>query len=72
MVYFFQRSGDTRCFETRLQDDGPGYELVVSDGSDLYVERFEELDALIGREKELVRAWRTQGWRSLGPSEERA
>ena len=29
MIYFYRRAADTRTCETRLEPDGPGFELVV-------------------------------------------
>jgi hypothetical protein len=67
MIYFFRRAGDTRSCETRLQADGPGYELVVTDGSDSHVEQFEDVASLVAREYELRQVWRMFGWRTLDP-----
>jgi hypothetical protein len=46
----------------RLAADGPLYELVISDGADVEVERFDEISALLDREREIGETWRTQGW----------
>jgi len=70
MIYFFRRAGDTRSCETRLQPDGPGYELVVTEGPDSRVEQFEDVASLVAREYELRQVWRLFGWRTIGPTDE--
>jgi hypothetical protein len=63
MVWFYSRGNDTRTCETRLAVDGQGYELIVTDSEGVHVERFDELADLLGREHQLLAAWRAQGWR---------
>ena len=65
MIYFFRRERETRSCETRLELDGHGYELVVTDGPATRVERFEDVDTLVAREYELRQAWSAHGWRAL-------
>jgi len=66
MIYFFHR-GDTKlASETRLNPDGPGYQLVITENSKARIESFEELAKLLAREHELLLAWRAQGWREIG------
>jgi hypothetical protein len=72
VIYFFRRETDLRMCETRLQPDGPGYELVVTDGPCSYVERFMELSALLAREHALMLAWYAQGWRTPDTPRRRA
>lgn len=67
MIYFFRRGDHSRSCETRLREDGPGYELVVTTDGESHVESFAELPALLAREHELLQAWRAQGWREAGP-----
>jgi len=62
-VYFYRRGGDLRICETRLAEDGPGYELVVTVDATVHIERFAGLPDLLAREHELLQAWRAQGWR---------
>jgi len=66
VIHFFRRGNDRRMCETRLRQDGPGYELVVTDGAEERVETFVELAKLLAREHELLQAWRAQGWRDDG------
>ena len=63
VVWFFALGHERRACETRLALEGPGYELIVSDSSGSHVERFDELSKLLGREHEIIAAWRAQGWR---------
>jgi hypothetical protein len=70
MIYFYRRAGDTRICETRLEPDGPGFELVVIDGQQSRVERFDDVRALTSREHELRYAWLSNGWRTVGPDDE--
>ncbi len=64
VIYFFRRAGDTRSYETRLQLDGPGYELVVRDGGES-IEAFDDIKALVARQEELRRAWNAHGWKDV-------
>ena len=70
MIYFYRRAGDTRMCETRLEPDGPGFELVVVDGQDSRVEHFDDVRALVNREYELRHAWLLNGWRTIGPNDD--
>ena len=65
MLYFYRRAGDTRTCETRLEPDGPGYELIVVDGRELRVERFDDPRALASRQNELRHQWMLNGWRTI-------
>jgi len=67
MIYFYRRAGDTRICETRLDPDGPGFELVVVDGQDSRVERFDDATAMASREHELRHAWLLNGWHTTDP-----
>jgi len=69
MIYFYRRAGDTRTCETRLELDGPGFELIVMDGRDSRVERFDDAGALASREYELRHAWQLHGWRVVDDSD---
>jgi hypothetical protein len=69
MIYFYRRAGGTRKCETRLEPDGPGYELIVTDGRDSRVEHFDEVVALANRESELRYAWLLNGWRTIDNDE---
>lgn len=70
MIYFYRRAGDTRMCETRLESDGPGFELIVVEGRDSHVERFADVRALVTRECELRHAWLLGGWRTTEPDDE--
>ena len=70
MIYFYRRAADTRTCETRLEPDGPGFELVVIDGRESRVERFADVTALATREYELRHEWLLNGWRTIGPDDD--
>ena len=53
--------------ETRLNPDGPGYQLVVTRGPDTQLEPFDALPDLLSREHELLQEWRAQGWTEIAP-----
>jgi hypothetical protein len=63
MIHFFTRGSQTRSCELRLDGDGTGYELVVTEGSHERAERFHAMGRLLAREHELFAAWRALGWR---------
>ena len=67
MIYFFRRGDAALAVESRLNPEGPGYELVITEDSGTHTERFDDLPALLSREHQLLHAWRAQGWRELGP-----
>jgi hypothetical protein len=70
MIYFYQRARDMRSCETRLEHDGPGFELIIIDGRESWVERFDDVRALHTREYELRHAWQLNGWRTMGEDTE--
>jgi hypothetical protein len=70
MIYFYRREGGTRTCETRLEPDGPGYELIVTEGRHSRVEHFDDIGALVDRECELRYAWLLNGWRTVDPDDE--
>ena len=70
MIYFYRRAADTRTCETRLEPDGPGFELIVIDGRETRVERFTDVRELATRECELRHEWLLNGWRTIGPDED--
>jgi len=60
MVYF--RRGDAKLsLETRLNAAGPGYQLVIIENGRTRIESFAELQQLVAREHDLLRAWLAQG-----------
>jgi hypothetical protein len=65
MIYFYRRAGGTRICETRLDPEGPGFELRVIDGRDSHVECFDDARALADRECELRHEWCLNGWRTI-------
>jgi hypothetical protein len=71
VIYFFRRAGDTRSCESRLQPDGHGYELVVTDGEKSRVETFDDVEALVRRQNELRQVWYAHGWRAPGSFDRR-
>jgi len=62
VVYFLRRGDDALSYETRLRDDGPGFEIVIEQEGQARVERYATLPELLAREHELLQAWRAQGW----------
>jgi hypothetical protein len=66
MVFFFRRGSDSLTCETRLNADGPGFELVITENGRERIEQFNELPKLLSREHELLHAWRAVGWRDVG------
>jgi hypothetical protein len=52
--------------ETRLNPNGPGFQLVITENARERIEDFDELADLLAREHELLQAWRAQGWRDVG------
>ena len=66
MLYFFRRGPDDLTCETRLNPDGPGFQLVITENARERIEDFRELRHLLAREHELLQAWRAQGWREVG------
>ena len=67
MVFFFRRGNDSLTCETRLNPDGSGVQLVVTQAERVHVEQFETVAAMLAREHELLQAWRAQGWTDVGP-----
>lgn len=66
MMYFFRRGEQNLTSETRLNPDGPGYQLVIRENDEVRVESFDALPMLLAREHELLQAWRAQGWTEAG------
>lgn len=66
MLYFFRRGEAALSCETRLNPDGQGHQLVVTEHGQARIESFVDLPKLLSREHELVQPWRAQGWRELG------
>jgi hypothetical protein len=66
VLYFFRRGDAALSCETRLNPDGPGYQLVITENSATHLEDFADLARLLAREHELLQAWRAQGWRDVG------
>jgi hypothetical protein len=65
MIWFYWRGPDVRSCEVRLVNDGPGYELVIVEGSRQRTERFGSMSELLSREHELLAAWRALGWQDV-------
>ena len=66
VLYFFRRGAEALSCETRLNPDGAGFQLVITENRLPHVESFGELRQLLAREHELLQAWRAQGWRDIG------
>jgi len=66
VVYFFRRGVDAIACETRLNPEGPGFQLVITQNGHERIEDFAELPVLIGREHELLQTWRADGWCDVG------
>jgi len=65
MIWFYCRGPEVRTCEVRLLNDGPGYELIIVEGSRRRIERFGSIAALLSREHELLAAWRALGWQDV-------
>ena len=65
MIWFYWRGPEVRSCEVRLVNDGPGYELVIVEGSRQRTERFGSMSELLSREHELLAAWRALGWQDV-------
>jgi hypothetical protein len=72
MIWFYTRGGERRTCETRLADDGNGYELIVTAGEAPQTEKYLDLARLLAREHELLAAWRALGWKDVPQRHERA
>ena len=68
MIYFFRRGSESLTAETRLNPEGPGYQLLITEHGASRLESFETMATLLSREHELLQAWRAQGWRDVGPN----
>jgi hypothetical protein len=66
VLCFFRRGDVTLTCETRLNPDGPGYQMVITEQAQERIENFTELPKLLAREHDLLMAWRAQGWRDVG------
>ncbi len=66
VLYFFRRGTDAMSCETRLNPNGPGFQLVITENDRERIEDFVELPLLLTREHELLQSWRMQGWRAVG------
>jgi hypothetical protein len=66
VLYFLRRGADAIACETRLDPDGPGFQLVITQNATERIENFTELRDLLAREHDLLQAWRAQGWRDAG------
>jgi hypothetical protein len=63
MLHFLVRGAERKTYELRLSPDEVGFELMVRDeGGQEFVEYFTTIDRLLGREHELLNAWRAMGW----------
>ena len=66
VVYFLRRGDAAIMCDTRLDPEGAGYQLVITERGQEQIENFAELAKLLAREHELLQAWRAQGWRESG------
>ena len=66
VLYFLRRGADALSCETRLNPDGPGFQLVITENTRERIEDFDELPELLVREHELLIGWRALGWREVG------
>lgn len=64
-MHFFRRGDAALSCETRLNPDGPGFQLVTVENGVTRVEDYSELARLLSREHELLLGWRAQGWRDV-------
>jgi hypothetical protein len=63
MIYFFVRGAERKSCELRLNPDGEGYELVITENGKVQLERFNGIERLLAREHELLNAWKALGWK---------
>jgi len=63
VIHCLRRGSGTLTCETRLNPDGPGYQLVITENSRTHIEDFATLPQILAREHELLAVWRAQGWR---------
>jgi len=63
VLYFLRRGADAMSCETRLNPNGPGFQLVIMENTRERVEDFDHLPDLLAREHDLLKTWRAQGWR---------
>jgi len=66
VLYFLRRGADAMSCETRLNPNGPGFQLVITENARERIEDFDDLAELLEREHGLLKTWRAQGWRDLG------
>jgi hypothetical protein len=66
VLYFLRRGADAMSCETRLNPNGPGFQLVITENARERVEDFDHLPDLLAREHDLLKTWRAQGWRDAG------
>ena len=66
VLYFLRRGADSMSCETRLNPNGPGFQLVITESGDERIEDFDDLHQLLAREHDLLTSWRAQGWREVG------
>jgi len=70
MIYFYRRAGDIRTYEIRLETDGWGYELILSDGAESRTEHYVDARELGDREIEVRQRLYAHGWRAVDPFDE--
>ena len=63
MIYFFVRGTERKSCELRLNPEGEGYELVITENGKVQLERFSGIERLLSREHELLNAWKALGWK---------
>ena len=68
MIYFFRRGAESISCETRINADGDGYELLITEQRKQRIEPFATVADMLAREHELLQAWRAQGWIDVGLS----
>ena len=69
MIHFFHRGRETRSCEMRLAPDGPGLDLVITEGRRSHVEHFDDVRTMENRQIELRYAWLAHGWRTSDPAD---
>ncbi len=67
MIYFLRRGEATVLCETRLNPEGPGFQLVVTENGQARIEDYIELPPLLAREHELLSTLRAHGWHDRRP-----
>ena len=62
MIWFFERAESRLQFEVRTDPEGPGFELVITEGGLQTIERYADRTALTDRVSDLETSLKAGGW----------